>query len=48
MILLLDEIGAFWGGYDDLYGFMGANVLDLVQELLVGSRSRHLDRVVGD
>jgi hypothetical protein len=46
MLLLMDESGAFWGGFDDLYGLLGDDIIDLVSGLLVGPPSRRLDRVV--
>ena len=48
MVLMMDESGAFWGGYDDLYGFMGSDIVDLIGELLLGSGMRQLDREVGN
>jgi hypothetical protein len=48
MILVMDATGAFWGGFDADYGFMGDSIVAVVQALLVEPGSRHLDREVVD
>lgn len=48
MTLLIDEAGAFWGGFDADYGFMGDDIVDVVHALLVEPGSRLLDREVAD
>ncbi|MEV6895414.1 SUKH-3 domain-containing protein [Kribbella sp. NPDC051137] len=48
MTLMIDEAGVFWGGYDDLYGLMGDDIIDLVDELLIGPALRQLDREVSN
>lgn len=48
MTLLIDEVGVFWGGFDDLYGVMGEDILEVVRELLIGPLTRRLDRKVAD
>ena len=47
MTLVIDESGAFWGGFDAEYGFMAIDVVDVVHALLVDLGSRRLDREVG-
>lgn len=44
MVLLIDETGRFWGGFDSAYGFLGDDIDDVVRGLLVEPGSRQLDR----
>lgn len=48
MTLVIDEVGAFWGGFDADYGLMGDDIADVVHALLVEPGSRLLDREVPD
>ncbi|ASR54118.1 SUKH-3 domain-containing protein [Cellulomonas sp. PSBB021] len=48
MTLVIDETGAFWGGFDAEYGLMGENIVDVIRALLIEPDSRPLDRVVPD
>lgn len=48
MTLVIDEAGAFWGGFDADYGFMGDDIADVVHGLLIEPGLRRLDREVAD
>lgn len=48
MTLMIDEDGAFWGGFDDLYGYQGADMVEVVRNVLVERPPRQFDRVVED
>ena len=48
MTLVIDETGAFWGGFDAEDGLMGENIVDVIRALLIEPDSRPLDRVVPD
>ena len=48
MTLVIDEVGAFWGGFDADCGFMGDGIADVVHALLVEPGSRRFDREVAD
>ncbi|MFC5266850.1 SUKH-3 domain-containing protein [Kribbella qitaiheensis] len=42
-VILVDEGGGLWGGFDDLYGQLADSVVDLVHELFI-EPSRRFDR----
>jgi hypothetical protein len=42
-LILVDEAGCLWGGFDDLYGQLADSVVDLVHELFIAP-SRTFDR----
>ncbi|WP_326836840.1 SUKH-3 domain-containing protein [Amycolatopsis rhabdoformis] len=46
MTLVIDETGRFWGGFDQSYGLLGSDLVDVVHGLLVEPGSLHLDREV--
>lgn len=46
MTLMIDEVGAFWGGFDADYGYLGQDIVEVVQALLVRPGLRRLDRKV--
>jgi hypothetical protein len=48
MLVLIDEAGQFWGGFDAAYGFLGVDVAGLIKGLLLEPGSRQLDREVAD
>jgi hypothetical protein len=46
-VILVDETGCLWGGFDDLYGQLADSVVDLVHELFI-EPSRRFDRQLRD
>jgi hypothetical protein len=44
MLILVDEHGGLWGGFDDLYGSLADSITDLVQVVLLAPGSKALDR----
>jgi len=46
-VILVDEAGCLWGGFDDLYGQLADSVVDLVHELFI-EPSRRFDRQLRD
>ncbi|MFI2102920.1 SUKH-3 domain-containing protein [Isoptericola sp. NPDC019693] len=48
MTLVIDESGAFWGGFDANYGLMGETITEVIQALLIDPGSRQLDHLVHD
>ncbi|WP_255449065.1 SUKH-3 domain-containing protein [Cellulomonas sp. JZ18] len=49
MALLIDESGEFWGAYDDLFGYMGRDIVQVVERLLIDPPGTHeLDRRLPD
>lgn len=49
MVLLIDESGEFWGAYDDLYGYMGKDIFQAIEWLLIDPPAQHvLDRRLPD
>lgn len=46
-MILVDETGGLWGGFDDLYGKLADSVVDLVHHLFI-ERSRKFDRQLPD
>jgi hypothetical protein len=46
MTLMIDETGALGGSFDADYGFMGNDIVEVVQALLIDPGSRRLDREV--
>ncbi|MEV8027960.1 SUKH-3 domain-containing protein [Cellulosimicrobium funkei] len=48
MTLVIDEVGAFWGGFDADYGLIGESIVEVVEALLIKPGSRQLDRTAPD
>lgn len=48
MMIMLDEQGEFWGGFDQEYGWLAHTLPDLVAGLLGFVDSPSLDRVLPD
>jgi hypothetical protein len=48
MLILVDEDGGLWGGFDAEYGHVADSAADLVQVLLLAPGSKRLDRRVSD
>lgn len=49
LALLIDESGEFWGGYDALYGYMGKDIFQAIEWLLIDPPAMHmLDRRLPD
>lgn len=46
LTMVVDDAGDLWGGFDDDYGFLGADVVEVVRVLLVEPGVRFLDREV--
>lgn len=46
LTIVIDDVGDLWGGFDDDYGFLGADVVEVVGVLLVEPGLRFLDREV--
>ena len=49
MVVLIDETGAFWGAFDPLYGYLGDDILQVIQWTLIDPpTARKLDHRVPD
>jgi hypothetical protein len=48
MVLLVDEVGGLWGGFDAEYGQLADSVTEAVRVLLIDPGSRHFDRRLPD
>lgn len=46
-LIMVDETGGLWGGFDALYGKLADSVVDLVHELFI-ERTREFDRHLPD
>ncbi|TCO19084.1 SUKH-3 immunity protein of toxin-antitoxin system [Kribbella steppae] len=48
MVVLVDEAGGLWGGFDDSYGWLAGSVVELVHGLFIDPAQRSFDRQLPD